>query len=95
MSAFILRNIKSGFATCKLFLLNPDRVLRTLVKPPELTTSEAEKLMVRTYQPAESCQSQDAVPHSPKTLVSEEGLASLQNLIFQQQASHAVDKTSR
>ncbi|KAF2685484.1 hypothetical protein K458DRAFT_387454 [Lentithecium fluviatile CBS 122367] len=78
-----------------------------MVKPPEPMASEADKVTVgpcqpvesyppiQTFPPAESSNPQGAVPESPTTPVSTEGLASLQNMIFQQQTTHAVDETSR
>jgi hypothetical protein len=83
--AFTAKNIKAGFAASGLFPLNPDRVLRTVPKPPaELThvvTNEA------------PCQ-EDAVLQTPITPVSAEGLMSLQDLILKKDA-HALDETSK
>lgn len=82
IKAFKPRNIKAGFAACGLFPFNPDRVLNTTTKPPELTTAEADKVIVGPCQLVEPCLPQDAAPQSPETLVPAEGLASLQNMIM-------------
>jgi hypothetical protein len=34
VSTFTLKNIKAGFAIYRLFLFNPDRVLRSMPVPP-------------------------------------------------------------
>jgi hypothetical protein len=83
--AFTPKNIKAGFAASGLFPFNPDRVLRTVPKPPaELT------LVVTNDAP---CQ-KDAVLQTPVTPVSAPGLMSLQNLILEKDA-HALDETSK
>jgi hypothetical protein len=75
--AFTKRNITAGWAACGLFPFNPDRVLRVTPKPPaQATVPRADEIQVG------SCH-QDEVPQTPVTLVSAEGLASLQNLIKQ------------
>ncbi|KAF2691669.1 hypothetical protein K458DRAFT_381512 [Lentithecium fluviatile CBS 122367] len=79
------KNIKAGFAATGLFPINPERVLRTMPKPPaELTVSQ-----VNQARPP-----QDGVVQSPVTPVSAEGLMSLQNLIIKQDA-HALDETRK
>ena len=81
LRAFTPRNIKSGFAATGLFPFDPERVIRTMPKPPaELTIPQANP--------------QDALQQSPVTPVSAEGLISLQNLIIKQDA-HALDDVSR
>jgi hypothetical protein len=83
--AFTPKNIKVGFAASGLFPFNPDRVLRTVPKPPgELTLAVTNKA---------PCQ-EDAEPQTPVTPVSAAGLASLQNLILIKDA-HALDETSK
>jgi hypothetical protein len=83
--AFTPKNIRAGFAASGLVPFNPDRVLRTVPKPPgELT------LAVINEAP---CQG-DADPQKPVTLVSPDGLMSLQNLILEKDA-HALDETSK
>lgn len=90
-TAFTQRNIKSGFAAAGLFPFNPDRVLKTMSKPPpEPTTAEAE----REQQLVEPSYLEDEV-QSPTTPVSVEGLVSLHNMIVQQKNStHASNETS-
>lgn len=74
--AFTLKNIKAGFAASGLFPFNPDRVLRSMPKPPaNLNVPKANKVKVG------SCP-QDVVLQTPVTLVSVEGFMSLQNLII-------------
>jgi hypothetical protein len=83
--AFTPKNIKAGFAASGLCPFNPERVLRTVPKPPaELT------LAVTNEAP---CQ-EDEVLQTPVTPVSGEGLMSLQNLILRKDA-HALDETSK
>ncbi|KAJ6267361.1 hypothetical protein PSV08DRAFT_157423, partial [Bipolaris maydis] len=78
------KNIKAGFAASGLFPLNPDRVLRTVPKPPvevaPAVTNEA------PYQ-------EDAVLQTPITPVSADGLMLLQNLILKD--AHALDENSQ
>jgi hypothetical protein len=86
--AFTLKNIKASFAASGLFLLNLDRVLRDMPKPPaKLTIPKADKVKVASY-------GQDAIPQTPITPVSVEALRSLQDLILKQDA-YALDKTSK
>ncbi len=69
-----------------MFPFNPDRVLKVTPKPPaQSTVMRADKIQVG------SCY-QDKVPQTPKTLVSVEGLTSLQNLI--KQDTHTLNRTS-
>ncbi|KAH4330485.1 hypothetical protein HBH98_256180 [Parastagonospora nodorum] len=83
--AFTPKNIKAGFAASGLFPFNPDRVLRTVPKPPaELT------LTTNNEAP---CQ-EDAEPQTPITPVSADDLMSLQNLILEKDA-HTLDETSK
>ncbi|USP73004.1 uncharacterized protein yc1106_00278 [Curvularia clavata] len=83
--AFTAKNIKAGFAASGLFPLNPDRVLRTVPKPPvevaPAVTNEA------SYQ-------EDGVLQTPITPVSADGLLLLQNLILKKDA-HALDENSQ
>jgi hypothetical protein len=79
--AFTPQNIKAGFAACRLFPFNLDRVLKTMLKPPpKLITPKADRLMAGPCRPVKTSLPQDAA-QSPKTLVTAEGLVSLQNLI--------------
>jgi hypothetical protein len=71
--AFTPKNIKAGFAASGLFPFNPERVLRTVPKPPARPT-----LVVTNEAP---CQ-EDEELQTPVTPVSAEGLMSLQNLIL-------------
>jgi hypothetical protein len=83
--AFTPKNIKAGFAASGLFPFNPERVLRTVPKPPgELT------LAVTNETPHQ----QDAVPQTHITPVSADGIMSLQNLILEKDA-RALDETSK
>jgi hypothetical protein len=79
--AFTPKNIRAGFAASGLFPFNPDRVLRTVAKPPDELT-----LAVIDEAP---CQG-DVEPQTPVTPVSAEGLMSLQNLILEKDA-HSLD----
>ncbi|KAH7548768.1 hypothetical protein BM1_10934 [Bipolaris maydis] len=83
--AFTAKNIKAGFAACGLFPLNPDRVLRTVPKPP------AEVAPVVTN---EAPSQEDAVLQTPITPVSADGLMLLQNLILKKDA-HTLDEISQ
>lgn len=75
--AFTPRNIKAGFTTYGLFPFNPDRVLKTMPKPPpKLITPKADGVTVGPCRPVETSLPQDAV-QSPKTPVTAEGLISL------------------
>jgi hypothetical protein len=66
--AFTPKNIKAGFAASSLFLFSPERVLRTVPKPPaELS------LAVTNETPYQ----EDDVVQTPVTSVSVEGLMSL------------------
>lgn len=91
--AFTPRNIKASFAACRLFLFNPDRVLNSMPKPPELITLEVDNVMPGP-QPAGPDQPQDWVIQSPKTPVSAEGFTSLQNIIIQQ-STYACNEIGR
>jgi hypothetical protein len=86
--AFTPRNIKAGFAAAGLFPFNPDRVLRTMPKPPaELTIPQSNGT---SQSPP-----QDPLPlQSPITPVTADGFASLHDLIIKQDA-HALDDVSR
>ncbi|KFZ24430.1 hypothetical protein V502_01093 [Pseudogymnoascus sp. VKM F-4520 (FW-2644)] len=84
--AFTKRNITAAWAASGLFPLNPDRVLRTIQKPPaQLTIPEAGNMEVG------SCL-QDEVPKTPVTPVSAEALTSLHNLI--KQDAHTLNEKS-
>jgi hypothetical protein len=83
--AFTPKNIRAGFAASGLFPLNPDRVLRTVPKPP------AELILAVTNEAL--CQ-EDAEPQTPVTPVSAAGLISLQNLILERDA-RALDAMSK
>ena len=82
--AFTPKNIKAGFAASGLFPFNPDRVLRTVPKPPDELT-----LAVTDEAP---CQG-DVEPQTPVTPVSADGLMSLQNLILEDALT--LDETSK
>jgi hypothetical protein len=85
---FTPKNIKAGFVACGLFPLNPDRVLRDMLKPPtKLNIPKVEEVRVAPCP-------QDTVPQTPVTPVSAEALESLQDLILKQDA-HALDETSK
>ncbi|PVH91919.1 hypothetical protein DM02DRAFT_478601, partial [Periconia macrospinosa] len=60
----------------------------------ELTTSEADKVMVGSCQSIQPVQPQDAELQSPMTPVSAEGIASLQTLITQQN-THNCNEASQ
>jgi hypothetical protein len=83
--AFTPKNIRAGFTASGLFPFNPDRVLRTVAKPPDELT-----LAVIDEAP---CQG-DVEPQTPITPVSAEGLTSLQNLILEKDA-HSLNQTSK
>ncbi|RII22709.1 hypothetical protein CUC08_Gglean013427 [Alternaria sp. MG1] len=86
--AFTSKNIIAGFAASGLFPFNPDRVLRSMPKPlADLTIPKADEVNV------EACRESE-VPQTPVTPVSAEGLASLRNLIIEQDAG-ALDETSK
>ncbi|KFY30724.1 hypothetical protein V493_01714 [Pseudogymnoascus sp. VKM F-4281 (FW-2241)] len=77
--AFTKRNITAAWAATGLFPFNPDRVLKTILKPlAQLTITPADEVG--------SCL-QDEVLNSPVTPVSAEALMSLHNLIKQDQSS--------
>jgi hypothetical protein len=66
--AFTPKSIKAGFAASSLFLFSPERVLRTVPKPPaDLSLAVTNET---TYQ-------EDDVVQTPVTSVSAEGLKSL------------------
>ncbi|KAH8588708.1 hypothetical protein B0O99DRAFT_600493 [Bisporella sp. PMI_857] len=91
--AFTPKNIKAGFAASGLFLFNPDRVLRSMPKPPAEPTEPA--IPSADEVRVVSCrQDVDIEVQTPVTPVSAEGFMSLQNLIIQQDA-HALDETSK
>jgi hypothetical protein len=84
--AFTKRNITAAWAASGLFPFNPDRVLRTIQKPPaQLTIPQAGDMEVGSYL-------QDEVLKTPVTPVSAEGLTSLHNLI--KKDAHTLDETS-
>jgi hypothetical protein len=86
--AFTSKNIIAGFAASGLFPFNPDRVLRSMPKPlADLTIPKADEVNV------EACR-ENEVPQTPVTPVSAEGLASLRNLIIEQDAG-ALNETSK
>jgi hypothetical protein len=87
IQGFTPRNIKAGFAATGLYPLNPDRVLRDMPKPPELTIPKADEVMVRPCP-------QDEELKTPVALVSAEALMSLQDLIIKQDCQ-ALDETSK
>jgi hypothetical protein len=71
------RNITAVRAITGLFLFNPDRVLRTILKPlAQSTVLSADEIKVGSYQ-------QDELPQKPITPVLAEALISLHNLIKQ------------
>ncbi|KAF2004692.1 hypothetical protein P154DRAFT_36465, partial [Amniculicola lignicola CBS 123094] len=81
--AFTKKNITAAWAGSGLFLLNPDRVLRGIPKPPaEINVPRANKV--------ELCP-QDEVPQTPVTPVTAEALTLLHNLI--KQDTHALTET--
>jgi hypothetical protein len=86
--AFTPKNIIAGFAASGLFPFNPDRVLRSMPKPlADLTIPKADEVNVGACH-------RNEVPLTPVTPVSAEGLASLRNIIIEQDAG-ALDKTSK
>lgn len=86
--AFMLKNIKIGFATSDLFPFNPDRVLRSMPAPlAEPAMPKADEVKVA------SCW-QDIEPQTPVTPVSAQAFISLQNLIIQHDA-HTMNETSK
>jgi hypothetical protein len=87
-TALTAKNIKAGFAACGLVPFNPDRVLRSMPKPPaELTIPQAVDREVG-HRP------QDEVLQTPVTPVSAEALISLQNHIIKRDA-HTLDATNK
>jgi hypothetical protein len=79
----------AGFATCGLFPLNPNRVLRSMPIP------QAKPAILKVDEVTVGSYRQDIeVPTTPTTPVSAEALTSLQNLIIQQD-THTLDETSR
>ncbi|KFZ12567.1 hypothetical protein V501_04152 [Pseudogymnoascus sp. VKM F-4519 (FW-2642)] len=77
--AFTKRNITAAWAASGLFPFNPDRVLKTILKPlAQLTIPHADEVGFCL---------QDKVLNSPVTPVSAEALTSLHNLIKQDQSS--------
>ena len=86
--AFMLKNIKAGFAASGLFLLNPDRVLRSMPAPP------AEPAMPRADEVKVGSCWQDIEPQTPVMPVSAEAFMSLQKLIIQWDA-HTLDEMSK
>ena len=86
-TAFKPKNIKAGFAASGLVLLNPDRILRVIPKPPaELTIPTADEVKVGPRP-------QDKILQTPVTPASAEALKSLQDMI--KQDAHALDETSK
>jgi hypothetical protein len=86
--AFTSKNIIVGFAASGLFPFNPDRVLRSMLKPlADLTIPKADEVNL------EACQ-QNEVLQTPVTPVSAGGLVSLRNLIVEQDAS-ALDEMTK
>jgi hypothetical protein len=81
VKAFTAKNIKAGFAASGLFPFNLDRVLSSIPKPAigPFTSSTADRGITRPSL-------QEQIPQTPVTLVSTEGLMSLQNLIIEQDA---------
>jgi hypothetical protein len=77
VKAFTAKNIKAGFAASGFFPFNPDRVLSPMPKPAigPFTASTADRVIVGPS-------SQEQIPQTTVTLVSAEGLMSLQNLII-------------
>jgi hypothetical protein len=72
---FTPRNIKAGFAATGLFPFNPNRVLKDISPPiAERSIPKIDDNRTIGYQPDESLQ-------TPISLVSEEALMSLRNLI--------------
>jgi hypothetical protein len=83
--AFTQRNIRSGFSSCGLFPFNPDRVLRSMPKPPsELTLTDTNEAEV-VSNPQDTPQS----PRTPVMPVVTQGIASLQ--IITNQATQCLD----
>jgi hypothetical protein len=75
--AFTQRNIRSGFSACGLYPFNPDRVLRSMPKPPpELKLLDTNKAEV--VNPQDIVQS----PLTPVTPVTTQAIVSLQNIII-------------
>jgi hypothetical protein len=86
-TAFMAKNIKAGFAACGLVPFNPDRVLRSIPKPPaELIIPQADGEV--GYRP------EDEILQTPVTPVSAEALISLQNVIIKRDA-HTLDETNK
>jgi hypothetical protein len=87
-TALTAKNIKAGFAACGLVPFNPDRVLRSIPKPPaELIIPQAVNGEVR-HRP------EDEVLQTPVTPVSIEALISLQNLMIKRDA-YSLDATNK
>ena len=85
---FTAKNIKAGFAACGLVPFNPDRVLRDIPEPPiEPIFSKANEVTVHHRL-------QDELVRTPATPVSAEALASLQNMIIQQDA-YGLDEMNK
>lgn len=75
--AFTQRNIRSGFSACGLYPFNPDRVLRSMPKPPP-------KLQLIDTNEVEVVNAPDIVrsPLTSVTPVTTQAIASLQNIII-------------
>ena len=86
-TAFTVKNIKAGFAACGLVPFNPDRVLRDIPEPPiEPIFPKANEITIQHCL-------QDELIRTPATPVWVEALASLENIIIQQD-SYSLDKSS-
>ena len=85
--AFTRKNVIAGCAASGLFPSNPDRVLRSMSRPPEVIVSKTNEVEAETYI-------QDIVPRTPVTPVSLEGLTTLQNPILKQD-TNALDETRK
>lgn len=94
LRAFTPKNIRAGFAATGLYPFNPERVMRTMQKPVELTI--APQLNTRDKSTAVPSDEQGSAlqQQSPVTPVSAEGLMSLQNVIMKQDTS-GLDETSK
>ena len=84
--AFSKRNILAGWCKAGLFPFNPERVLRDLPKPQDLSTGAVDG-------PERHGTAQETAPRTPLTPISIEALTSLQNIIVQDACT--LDETSR
>lgn len=87
--AFTPKNIKAGSAATGMFPFNPDRVLRSMPKPPSqliIPTPHDEVVEARTHA--------ENLPRTPVTPMSESALNTLQDFIIERDA-YALDEINK